>query len=580
MPSAVTHELPLPVPEPLRRRLSAGERLLLAAALVLPWLLAGAMPLIPPDEGRYASVSLRMVESGRWLVPEFEGRAHLTKPPLTYWLQALSIEALGANEWAVRLPSVLATSLAVLVTFGLGRRMFGTRPALAAAAMMPLMPLVAVIGRIANADALFALAWLAALGFGWRAIEGGRRRHGIAFWVAIAAGTLVKSVAAFGPLVILVAWAIAGGRAGELRRLRPLPWALLAGVPLAAWIGLVHRVEPGVVEVAWQQTVGRAVGAEGIWPKPWWFYLPVYLVGLFPASAMLTLPWFNQSWSASLRTFRGGDARALCLMATAVPLVGFSLASGKLPTYLLPLAAPSALLAGVTLERWMRGQFDVAIPGFRPPDVRITLAVVAGVVGLGGMIAAIAVHSHAPTLWIDAIPVLVTPTIIVVVAIAWSRGARRDHSLLGLWIAGVASLAMATALLVRHAGPMTSRDMLAELRDRLGEERPTIVLIGVSEPCIPFYNHGLPTVRVNSLAEMVAEGVPPGAIIFAPDEPVEEHALAWTAVASREPELAGNTQPLGRWVRWFAKPTRILLWTPPATPIRARGADPQGTAAP
>ena len=557
---------PLPVPEPVRRRLSRGEVILLAAAMALPWFLAGAIPLLPPDEGRYASVSARMVETGRWLVPEFEGRAHLTKPPLTYWLQATCLTLFGHHEWAVRLPSVVATSLTVLATFLLGRRMFGTRPALAASLMMPLMPLVAVVGRLANTDAVMNLAWIVALGLGWLAMEEGRRRHAVLFWLVTGIGLLVKSIVAFGPLAVLVAWAVAGGRGRDLLRLRPLPWAVLASVPVIVWLGLVYRAEPRVLEVAWQQTVGRAVGADGIWPKPWWFYAPVYLVGLFPATAMLTLPWFNQSWKASLATFRGGDARALCLMAVVVPLVGFSLASGKLPTYLLPLAGPSALLAGLTLERWMRGQFDSPVAGFRPPDVRITLAAVACVVGAGGLSAAAWASPFAPTLWIEAIPLLVTPVIAVVVAIAWSRTARRDLALLGLWVGGIAALAVMTGLLVRHGGPMTSKGMIAELRDRLGDERPTIVLIGLKEPCIPFYNDGQPTVQVNSLSEMVAEGVPPGSIILAPDEPPERNEMGWTSIAMRDPEVARDAQPLGRWVRWFGKPTRILLWTPTVAP--------------
>lgn len=571
MTPAEPHAVPLAVPEPSRRRLSAPEAALLVAAMALPWLLAGAIPLLPPDEGRYATVSARMVETGQWLVPEFEGRAHLTKPPLTYWLQAVSLKVLGHGEWAVRLPSVAATTLTVLVTFLLGRRMFGTRPALAAAAMLPLMPLVAVVGRLANTDAVMSLCWLVAIGLGWLAIEEGRRRHAIGFWLVTGVGVLVKSVAAFGPLAILVAWAIAGGRWRSLTRLRPLPWAALTAVPIATWLALVHREYPQVLEVAWQQTFGRVVGDDGIWPKPWWFYAPVYVVGLFPATAMLTVPWFNQSPGASYRTFRGGDARALCLMAVVVPLVGFSLASGKLPTYLLPLAAPSALLAALTLERWMRGQFDGPIAGFRPPDVRLTLAVVAIVVAAGGLGAAIWAHEHAPTLWVDAIPILVTPTIAVVVAIAWNRSPRRDLALVGLWIAGSAALAMMAALLARHAGPMTSRGMLAELRERLGEERPTVVLIGLKEPCIPFYNGLAPTVQVHSLEQMVAAGVPAGSIVLTPDEPAEEHPLGWAAFAARDPEIARDLQPLGRWTRWFAKPTRILLWTPP--PPRGPGGE-------
>lgn len=37
------------------------------------------------------------------------GNAFLGKPPLAFWLEALSFKMLGINEFAVRLPSLLAT---------------------------------------------------------------------------------------------------------------------------------------------------------------------------------------------------------------------------------------------------------------------------------------------------------------------------------------------------------------------------------------------------------------------------------------------------------------------------------------
>jgi hypothetical protein len=85
----------------------------------------------------------------------------------------------------------------------------------------------------------------------------------------------------------------------------------------------------------------------------------------------------------------------------------------------------------------------------------------------------------------------------------------------------------------------------------------------LKEPCIPYYNGGAPTVQVKSLAEMVAEGVPPGSIILVAEAPTEESSKGWQALSAKEPELAAHAQPLGRWIRWFAKPTRIVLWNGP-----------------
>ena len=42
-----------------------------------------AMPLIDPDEPRYASTARDMVLNGNWIVPHFNGVPPINKPPLT-----------------------------------------------------------------------------------------------------------------------------------------------------------------------------------------------------------------------------------------------------------------------------------------------------------------------------------------------------------------------------------------------------------------------------------------------------------------------------------------------------------------
>ena len=76
------------------------------AAIYLPGL--GSTEL-KGEEGRRALPGITMLETGNWVVPYVGGRPFLRKPPLVNWLIAGSIKITGArNEWAVRLPSVLA----------------------------------------------------------------------------------------------------------------------------------------------------------------------------------------------------------------------------------------------------------------------------------------------------------------------------------------------------------------------------------------------------------------------------------------------------------------------------------------
>ncbi|NLZ41159.1 MAG: hypothetical protein GX886_07880, partial [Comamonadaceae bacterium] len=83
------------------RRRARAALLVLAAALWLAML--GVRSLVSADEGRYASLSLGMLQSGDWVVPRLNGLLYFEKPPLQYWGGAVAMGLLGVNEFAARL---------------------------------------------------------------------------------------------------------------------------------------------------------------------------------------------------------------------------------------------------------------------------------------------------------------------------------------------------------------------------------------------------------------------------------------------------------------------------------------------
>ncbi|HKY33900.1 MAG TPA: hypothetical protein VJV23_15320, partial [Candidatus Polarisedimenticolia bacterium] len=96
---------------------------LLLAGLTLSWGL-GSLPLLDPDEPRYASASLGMASSADWVVPVFNGEPRLNKPPLLYWAQAAAFRTPLREEIAARLPSLTAALLlAAAAAWWAGRRL-------------------------------------------------------------------------------------------------------------------------------------------------------------------------------------------------------------------------------------------------------------------------------------------------------------------------------------------------------------------------------------------------------------------------------------------------------------------------
>lgn len=71
------------------------------------------------DESMFAVNAYEMLENGKMFSLYFDGNPDLfnTKPPLTVWLQVISIKFLGYNELAIRLPSAIATGLVVFFLF-------------------------------------------------------------------------------------------------------------------------------------------------------------------------------------------------------------------------------------------------------------------------------------------------------------------------------------------------------------------------------------------------------------------------------------------------------------------------------
>lgn len=89
----------------------------LGFAIAVLFTLLGQRGLNKPDEGRYAEIAREMTVDGDWLVPHMNGIAHFQKPPILYWLTALSLRNFGHSESAARLPSALAALGVVILSF-------------------------------------------------------------------------------------------------------------------------------------------------------------------------------------------------------------------------------------------------------------------------------------------------------------------------------------------------------------------------------------------------------------------------------------------------------------------------------
>src|SRR4030065_808190 len=81
-----------------------------------------------PDEPRDAQVAKEMVNGGDWVLMQANGNTYVDKPPLFFWLIAFSSFLWqGFTSFSARFPSALLSTLTVLLTFFLGKKLYGSR---------------------------------------------------------------------------------------------------------------------------------------------------------------------------------------------------------------------------------------------------------------------------------------------------------------------------------------------------------------------------------------------------------------------------------------------------------------------
>jgi len=323
---------------------------LLGLALYLPGLHGGY--LWDRDETWYASCALNMVQTGDWLVPRLGSRDFFEKPPLAYWMMATAYKVFGFGEFASRLPSALMTVGTLAILYALAARQGGRRQGLMAAGMMGTMLLTGIVGRSALTDASLVLGISAGVACWWRMQTGENERTRYVVWcllggVAVGWGIMAKSFVGLLPGVIALAWMIARRDFSFLPRagFSGLGVGIAAIVVVAApWYVLLVAQEGQdfVREFFLEHNFGRMSDAMQGHTGPFWYYLPVLLVGAMPWTFVIAaVPWSG----------RQRDAFDLMLVLwAAIPLLVFSYVATKLPHYILPSLPPLALFAARELD--------------------------------------------------------------------------------------------------------------------------------------------------------------------------------------------------------------------------------------
>ncbi len=181
------------------------------------------------DEALYAASSLQMARHGDWMTPRFLGRYGLYKPPVLYWLSAISIKLVGFRPLAVRVPSMLAGAGTVAIVFAWVRFAMPLAAAVTAALLVLSNHLFFILSRIGLTDALLVFEITFAMWIFSRdpKLESARSRW--IFGAATGAAIMTKAVAGLPPILILVCSGVSLARLAQVSSIAlgiALPWHL------------------------------------------------------------------------------------------------------------------------------------------------------------------------------------------------------------------------------------------------------------------------------------------------------------------------------------------------------------------
>ncbi|MEO8134563.1 MAG: phospholipid carrier-dependent glycosyltransferase [Betaproteobacteria bacterium] len=359
-----------------------------SSALLLAILLAGWFGnlehrgLFFPDEGRYAEIPREMLASGDWTTPRLNDLKYFEKPPLQYWLTAVSFAAFGEDEWTARLPAALLGFAALLMVAWTARHLWGGRAGMLAGAITGSTWGFYLSGQYLTLDmTLSAFLTIALCAFLLAQRESGneaqRKRTAtdcgggfsalrdagtaplvcrrVEKWMLVAWGMTALAMLSKGliavvlPALALASYSFATRDFRIWRRLHARKGSALFALIVLPWLVLIQWRNPEFFQFfVFHEHFERFLEPGHARNGAWWYYLPLVVIGAMPWTPLLAvraMVQFKAARIAPTETAEAFDVDRFCLAWAIAIVVFFSLSQSKLPAYIVPAFPALALWA-------------------------------------------------------------------------------------------------------------------------------------------------------------------------------------------------------------------------------------------
>lgn len=273
----------------------------------------------------------------------------LHKQPMALWTMALSMWIFGVNVIALRLPSILLSTIGINLTFHIGKYFFDKKVGFLAAFLYAINGIIIELaaGRVStdHIDIFYLFYIELAIFFSIRFVQTTKTKFNILAGISIGAAILSKWLPA---LIVLPIWLLIVIDSGKFRwQVILLQFALLViitGLVFLPWQVYIFQAFPKEAAYEFDMTNMHFNSVVESQTAPFYYFLERIRID-YGELIYIPLGWYL------FRIFKEGFSikRLVLLLWFVIPMIFFTIARTKMPSYIL-FTAPALFI--ITAAFW------------------------------------------------------------------------------------------------------------------------------------------------------------------------------------------------------------------------------------
>jgi hypothetical protein len=318
----------------------------------------GSNRFIPFDEAIYAKVAKNIYESGDFLTLTWlDNKQWFEKPPLIFWLMTISVHIFEVNEFAFRIPSVLAGLVTIIFTYKLTKLISSSSSGVIAMIALGTNITFMYYSRLAMIDVLLTMFILLSVYYFVLSETKPKKIYLLLSGAFIGCAVMTKSVVGLLPLIFYFTYYsfVLSKKITDLKIIKRYSFnfsiifmtSLVVFLPWHLTMFLMYG-DSFINSYLGYHVFSRFSTEIEDKGAPWNFYLDVikmsmraYYVVLLPALVYFSYLLWKKKISA---------VYFLILNITGLILLFFSISSSKLLWYIMPIFPFLSLICGVFIS--------------------------------------------------------------------------------------------------------------------------------------------------------------------------------------------------------------------------------------